>query len=161
MQARADVSAMVRSTYSAVTWSLRGLVAERAVPSRSFEHPDHGSPRLARDGGCRGRAGVARTALCWFALASVNAARADTVASCGGFAMLGGAQINCSHVQPTAPAQVCTFSWALMTTGNTLSTVQGSFLLPPGANNMTVYQGSGFNAALSNPIVLCQGRKSR
>lgn len=100
-------------------------------------------------------------ALLGFVTVPPTTARADGAASCGGFAMLGGAQINCSHVVPTAPAQVCTFSWALLTTANTLSTVQGSFLLPPGATNMTVYQGGGFASALSNPIVLCQGKKSR
>ena len=41
------------------------------------------------------------------------------------------------------------------------SVVQGAFMVPPGANNATEYQGSGFTAALTNPIVLCQGRKSR
>jgi hypothetical protein len=142
-----------------------------------MQHRAYGSPRFARDDGARdARPGENRKAamlwplrvlrnapvalgLCLFACTYV--AHAETVASCGGFAMLGGAQINCSHIQPTAPAQFCTFSWALMTTANTLSTIQGSFLLPPGANNVTVYQGAGFNAALSNPIVLCQGKKSR
>ncbi|MFW8740916.1 hypothetical protein [Mesorhizobium japonicum] len=31
--------------------------------------------------------------------------------------------------------------------------------LPPGAANVTVYQGSGFDSALSNPIVICRGDK--
>ena len=75
--------------------------------------------------------------------------------------MLGGAQLACSHVAPKQPAQFCTFSWTLMTLTNTMSTVTGSFMVPPGAVNTTVYQGVGFNAALSNPIVLCQGKKSR
>jgi hypothetical protein len=115
-----------------------------------------------RKGAIRPAAIPARVAcLASLAAALPGVASADGVASCGGFAMLGGAQINCSHVQPTAPAQFCTFSWALMTTDNTLSTVQGSFLLVPGATNVTVYQGSGFNTALASPIVLCQGRKSR
>ena len=87
-------------------------------------------------------------------------ARADQAVSCGGAAMAGGAELMCSHVQPAAPPQFCTYSWALMTTAGALNTVQGSFLLPPGASNQPVYQGYGFNSALSNPIVLCQGRKS-
>lgn len=85
---------------------------------------------------------------------------AAQVVSCGGAAMAGGAELMCSHVQPTAPPQFCTYSWALMTTAGTLNTVQGSFLLPPGASNQPVYQGYGFSNAVSNPIVLCQGRKS-
>jgi len=32
-------------------------------------------------------------------------------------------------------------------------------LLAPGISNDVVYQGSGFSYALSNTIVLCQGRK--
>lgn len=73
--------------------------------------------------------------------------------------MMGGAQMNCSHVLPKAPEQFCTYSWTLLTTAGTVSTVEGSFLLPPGSSNATIYQGAGFNSALSNPIVLCQGRK--
>ena len=75
--------------------------------------------------------------------------------------MLGGAQINCSHVAPKQPTQFCTFSWALLTSNNATSVVEGSFIVPPGATNAMVYQGAGFNAALGNPIVLCQGKKSR
>lgn len=86
---------------------------------------------------------------------------ADQAVSCGGFAMLGGAQMTCSHVVPKAPTQFCTFSWALMTTDGGLDNVAGSFVLPPGSSNMMVYQGAGFSSALSNPIVLCQGKKSR
>jgi hypothetical protein len=41
-----------------------------------------------------------------------------------------------------------------------MTVVSGSFLLAPGISNDAVYQGSGFSYALSNPIVLCQGRKS-
>ena len=32
-------------------------------------------------------------------------------------------------------------------------------MLPPGASNVTVYQGSGFDSALSDPIVICRGGK--
>jgi hypothetical protein len=94
-------------------------------------------------------------------LALTAPARAEQAVSCGGFAMLGGAQINCSHIAPKMPEQFCTFSWTLMTINNTPRVVDGAFLVPPGANNATVYQGSGFNSALTNPIILCQGKKSR
>ena len=92
------------------------------------------------------------------AVMAPTAALAAAPFVCGGFAMLGGAQLLCSHVDPTAPAQVCTFSWSLMgPTGQTI--VSGTFLLTPGLTNATVYQGSGFSTALTSPIVLCQGRK--
>ena len=92
-------------------------------------------------------------------LLGAGSAAAKPAFSCGGFAMLGGAQLACSHIDPEAPSQICTFSWALMgTTGQQI--VNGSFLLAPGTSNMTEYQGSGFNYALSNPIVLCQARKA-
>jgi hypothetical protein len=87
---------------------------------------------------------------------ALPAAAKDAV-SCGGAAMLGGAQLNCSHVQPKAPPQFCTFSWALHTTAGEQKIVEGSFSLPPGASNVQVYQGSGFDSALSNPIVICRG----
>jgi hypothetical protein len=94
------------------------------------------------------------------ALHSQPAAAANAV-SCGGFAMLGGAQISCSHVDPRAPTQFCTFSWVLADSANVSHVVDGTFLLPPGSSNATVYQGSRFAAALSQPIVLCQGRRAR
>lgn len=87
-------------------------------------------------------------------------ARAGQAVSCGGAAMAGGAELMCSHVQPAGPPQFCTYSWTLMSTVGALTTIQGSFLLAPGASNQPVYQGYGFNNALSEPIVLCQGRKS-
>jgi len=90
----------------------------------------------------------------------ITTAMAKPAFSCGGFALLGGAQLLCSHIDSQAPAQTCTFSWALMATNTGLTVVTGSFLLAPGISNDTVYQGSGFSYALSNPIVLCQGRKS-
>ncbi|WP_131196477.1 hypothetical protein [Lichenihabitans psoromatis] len=80
--------------------------------------------------------------------------------TCGGFAMMGGAQLVCSHTNPEAPAQFCTFSWAMMTTSNGQSIVEGSFLLQPGTSNQTVYTGNGFTYALSSPIILCQARKT-
>lgn len=81
--------------------------------------------------------------------------------SCGGFALLGGAQLLCSHVDPDAPAQTCTFSWSLLTSDSKVNVVTGSFLLPVGVQNETVYQGSGFNGTLTSPVVLCQGRKGQ
>ncbi len=81
--------------------------------------------------------------------------------SCGGFAQLGGAQLLCSHVDPAAPVQICTFSWTLAGAGGAPNVVQGSFMLAPGQQNVTVYQGNGFNYALATPVVLCQGRKAR
>lgn len=80
--------------------------------------------------------------------------------SCGGFAQLGGAQLLCSHVDAAAPTQICTYSWTLAGAGNAPDVVQGSFMLAPGQQNVTVYQGSGFAYALSTPVVLCQARKA-
>ena len=74
-------------------------------------------------------------------------------------ALFGGAQLLCSHVDPKAPLQSCTFSWALATAANQTQVVSGSFLLAPGASNVQVYQGAGFIHAMSGPIVLCQGRR--
>jgi hypothetical protein len=85
---------------------------------------------------------------------------AERAVSCGGAAMLGAAQLSCSHVDPKAPAQLCTFSWALHSVDGGQKVVDGSFLMQPGATNVMVYQGSGFDAALANPIVMCRGRKS-
>ena len=86
-------------------------------------------------------------------------AAAKEAVSCGGAAMLGGAQLNCSHVEPKAPPQFCSFSWALhMATGDQ-KVVEGSFLLPPGAANVQVYQGAGFDRSMSDPIVICRGNK--
>lgn len=80
--------------------------------------------------------------------------------SCAGIALAGGAELLCSHTDPDASTQACSFSWTLMTLGNQQSVVNGSFLLPTGVANSVVYQGSGFAYALSNPIVLCQSHKS-
>jgi hypothetical protein len=41
---------------------------------------------------------------------------------------------------------------------NDTQVVSGTFLLPPGASNVTVYQGIGFAHAQSDPIVMCQGK---
>ena len=92
-------------------------------------------------------------------VAAAGPAFAKTIVSCGGAALLGGAQLLCSHTDPAQPAQLCTFSWALATPANQTQIVQGSFLLPPGASNVQVYQGGGFAHAMSEPIVLCQGKR--
>ena len=92
-------------------------------------------------------------------LAADGTALAGQAVSCGGAAMLGGAQLMCSHVDPDAPTQLCTFSWDLKTTNDASQIVEGSFLLPRGASNVQVYQGSGFNSQIGQPIILCQGRK--
>ena len=92
-------------------------------------------------------------------LLAVSPALAKTIVSCGGAALLGGVQLLCSHVEPTAPAQICSYSWALATPMNQTQIVEGSFLISPGTSNLTVYQGGGFARALSEPIVLCQGRR--
>lgn len=94
-----------------------------------------------------------------FAGPAAPALAAAAAFSCGGAAMLGGAQLLCSHTDPEAPPQVCNYSWSLVgPSGPTI--VQGSFLLTPGLTDATVYQGSGFSYALSAPIVLCQGRRT-
>src|ERR1700761_4118413 len=80
---------------------------------------------------------------------------AKTVVNCGGAALLGGAQLLCSHLDPSAPTQTCTFSWTLATAANQTQVVQGSFLLQPGVSNMMVYESGGFVRAVSGPIVLC------
>eukprot|EP01037_Dinobryon_pediforme_P011769 gene11769-11860_t len=64
-----------------------------------------------------------------------------------------------AQAKSDAPAQLCTFSWALMTEQKTSQIVEGSFLLAPQASNMQVYQGSGFAYALSAPIILCNNMK--
>ena len=99
----------------------------------------------------------------WLALFALFAGSGPALAAkpfaCGGFAMLGGAQLICSHTDPAAPAQICTFSWTLSGAGGSPGVVQGSFLLTPGLTNATVYQGTGASYELSPPVVLCQGRK--
>jgi hypothetical protein len=94
------------------------------------------------------------------ALIIPTAAEAGQPYACGGAALAGGAQLICSHIDPTAPPQSCNFFWSLMTTDNVTSVVQGTFLLEPGTSNAVVYQGFGFNMALANPIITCQGSPS-
>ncbi|RFB79880.1 hypothetical protein DYH55_10570 [Methylovirgula sp. 4M-Z18] len=92
-------------------------------------------------------------------VAAAGSAAAAPKVSCAGAAMMGGAQLLCSNTDPGQAVQTCTFSWSLVTVDGTNSVVQGSFRLPAGAANVTVYQAGGFNAALTEPVVLCQGRK--
>lgn len=66
----------------------------------------------------------------------------------------------CSNTGPAATTQLCNFSWALLTMDNQTKVAEGSFLLPPGASNVQVYQASGFNSQLSQPIILCQQVRS-
>lgn len=91
-----------------------------------------------------------------FAILAPGSARAaPSFVSCGGAAMLGGAQLNCSHLAPAKPAQLCNFSWSLLLPNNVPQVVSGSFLLPKGSNNAIVYQGSGYVGSLAAPIILC------
>lgn len=92
--------------------------------------------------------------------ASAQPVSARAAFSCGGFAQLGGAQLLCSHTDPAAPTQICTFSWTLVAASGAPSVVQGSFVLTPGLTNFTAYQGTGYTYALATPVVLCQGRKT-
>jgi hypothetical protein len=96
------------------------------------------------------------------ALSHAGVSRAETTQPvvCGGAAMQGGAQLMCSHTDPDKPTQYCTFSWDLMRSDNSAQVVQGSFLIPPGAANVQVYQGSGFASQITTPIVICRGKKS-
>jgi hypothetical protein len=84
---------------------------------------------------------------------------AGSIVNCGGAALLGGAQLICSHIVATAPPQLCTFSWALATADNQTRVISGSFLIQPGVANLQVYQGAGFAHAMSEPIILCQGKR--
>ena len=79
--------------------------------------------------------------------------------SCTGAALAGGAELFCSHADPDAPTQTCSFSWTLMTVANQETVVSGSFMLAVGVSNSIVYTGTGYAYALSSPVVLCQGRK--
>jgi hypothetical protein len=104
-------------------------------------------------------AGAGMAAGFFLFVGAIKPALAKTIVSCGGAALLGGAQLLCSHLDPHEPPQLCTFSWALATPTNQTQVVQGSFLLPPGASNVEVYQAGGFAHAMSGPIVLCQGKR--
>ena len=95
----------------------------------------------------------------FLSVGAVKPALAKTIVSCGGAALMGGAQLLCSHLDPREPPQLCTFSWALATPANQTQVIQGSFLLPPGVSNFQVYEGGGFTHAMSGPIVLCQGKR--
>lgn len=98
--------------------------------------------------------------LCLIA-ASTAANAAERPVRCAGMALMGAAQLACSHVDKKAPAQFCNFSWALHSDTDGAQVEEGSFFIPPGARNVTVYQGNGFDRALSDPIVMCHGRKDK
>lgn len=85
-------------------------------------------------------------------------AQAATPPACAGAVMMGGAQLMCS-LPNGKKSEVCNYSWALMTMDSQTRVISGTFVLPPGANNMQIYQGSGFANALSMPIVLCQDKR--
>src|ERR1700722_6684762 len=104
-----------------------------------------------------GRQALAAAAL---TIAAASSANASSVVSCGGEALLSGALLLCSHLDPKQPPQLCTFSWTLATPDNRAQIVEGNFLLPPGSANVQVYQGAGFIRAMSQPIVLCHGKRS-
>ncbi len=89
----------------------------------------------------------------------LGSAQAAPKVACGGAAMMGGAQLLCSNVDQGHAVQTCTYSWSLVTMDGISTVVQGSFRLPPGTSNAIVYQGSGFSAALSEPIILCEGHR--
>jgi hypothetical protein len=91
-------------------------------------------------------------------LAAAPAAARPAV-RCAGAVLMGAAQLLCSHADPMAPTQTCTYRWELATDANQPQLAQGSFAIPPGASNVQIWQGSGFARALTSPIVLCQGRR--
>jgi len=70
--------------------------------------------------------------------------------------MMGAAALLCNHTNPEAPAQICTYSWALMTTDGVTKVVDGSFLISPGTANMQVYSANGYSTQLTGPIVMCR-----
>jgi hypothetical protein len=94
----------------------------------------------------------------WIAAAAPTAA--SPAVSCAGQALLSGALLLCSHLDPKQPPQLCSFSWTLATPANQAQIVQGTFLLPPRSSNVQVYEGAGFIRAMGEPIVLCQGNQA-
>ncbi len=95
----------------------------------------------------------------FLAMAGATPVLARAAFSCAGMALNGGAELLCSHTDPDAPTQVCSFGWYLMDSASRPSMVTGSFSLPRGVANSVVFEGNGYAYALSSPIVLCQGRK--
>ena len=84
-------------------------------------------------------------------------AAAAAAFSCSGVVQAGAAELFCSHTDPAAAAQICTYSWTLAPASGGASVIQGSFMLVSGQQNVAVYQGAGFNAALGMPVVMCRG----
>jgi hypothetical protein len=101
-----------------------------------------------------------------FALASglsglpISAVAAPASVACAGAALSGGAQLLCSQRDPQAPAQLCSYAWALVGPSNAIQVVQGTFLIPPRASNFQAWQGSGYSNAASNPVILCNRRRT-
>ena len=91
-------------------------------------------------------------------LLPVSRAVAAPPVSCGGAVMMNAAELLCSHLDPHAPPQLCSYSWALLKTDSSTKVAQGSFLLPPGVANMQIYAANGFLNALTPPIIMCQQR---
>lgn len=90
---------------------------------------------------------------CGILLAGV--AQAQQVASCAGEVLAGAAYLACSHTVPSAPTQLCNYTWSLQTdTG--LHTFQGYFALLPGQANRVVFQAGNISAQIGGSIVLCQ-----
>lgn len=69
---------------------------------------------------------------------------------------MGAAALLCNHTQSDQPAQICTYSWALMTADGITKVVDGSFLIAPGTANMQVYSANGYSTQLTGPIVMCR-----
>ena len=84
-----------------------------------------------------------------------SAASADQVASCAGALLAGAAYLACSHTVPSAPTQLCTYSWSLQTDAG-LRTFQGFFSLLPGQMNRVVFQTGDVTAQIGGSIVICQ-----
>ena len=82
-------------------------------------------------------------------------ASADQVASCAGALIAGAAYLACSHMVPSAPTQLCTYSWSLQTDAG-LHTFQGFFSLLPGQMNRVVFQTGSVTAQIGGSIVICQ-----
>jgi hypothetical protein len=88
-------------------------------------------------------------------LTAIKPALAAPAASCAGAVMMGAAALMCNDSAPDQPAQICSYSWALMTAEGVTKVVDGSFLIAPGTANMQVYSANGYSTQLTGPIVMC------
>ena len=89
-------------------------------------------------------------------LSAGAALAAEKAVTCAGQALEGAAALYCSSAPAPAPTQLCSYRWTLLQEAGAVTTVQGSFMLPPGAINQQIYQASGFQNALSEPVILCR-----